>query len=200
MPTVETAKRLGEAGMFIGGQWRQSSDGATLACVDPATEEQIATIPDASDADVDSAVVAARAALDDWRDRPPGDRATVLFELAGRLQDNEVELAEIDAVDSGNPIRATLNDIRGACREIRMFAGLATEIKGDSVLNGRNQFAYGRREPYGVVGRIIPFNHPLKFAAGKTCAALVAGNTVLLKPSEQTSLSALRLGERTEGL
>ena len=192
--------KLADARMYIDGTWCSAADGAVLPSIDPSTEEEIAHIPDASPADVDLAVAAARRAAREWAAMSPSQRAGRLVRWADRLQEHEEELAEIDAVDSGNPFAAMLADVRGACRELRMFAGLASEVKGDSVLHGHEQFAYGVREPYGVVGRIIPFNHPLKFAAGKTAAALVAGNTVVLKPSEHTSLSAGRLAHLSEDI
>lgn len=200
MSVPAAIEKLSDARMYIDGSWRASSDGAVLRSVDPSTEEHIAQFPDASSSDVDDAVQAAGRAASQWAALSPLKRAGHLEAWAVRMQEHERELAEIDAVDSGNPVRAMVDDVRGACREIRLFAGLASEIKGDSVLHGREQFAYGLREPYGVVGRIIPFNHPLKFAAGKTAAALVAGNTIVLKPSEHTSLSALRLAELSQDI
>lgn len=187
-------------GMFIGGLRRGSSDGSVVDCINPATEETIAQVPDATDQDVDFAVRVAEEAMTGWRAMPGSARAALLYELADRIEQHRDEIARLDTVDSGNPIRAMIDDVRGAVREVRLFAGLATEMKGNSVSNGVDQFAYALREPYGVVGRLIPFNHPFKFAAGKSAAALVAGNTVILKPSEHTSLSALRLAELTDGL
>jgi betaine-aldehyde dehydrogenase len=192
--------RMTDARMLIGGEWRASSDGATLPSINPATGEEIARFPDATEADVDDAVRAAREALPAWRSLSPTQRGERIRALADRVAEHEDELATIDTMDSGNPLAAMLGDVRGAVRELRQFAGLVSELKGASVLNGADQFAYELREPYGVVGRIVAFNHPLKFAAGKAAAALVAGNTVIVKPSEQTSLSALRLGELTEGI
>jgi betaine-aldehyde dehydrogenase len=192
--------RLADARMLIGGEWRSSSDGARLASVDPSTEEEVARFPDATDADVDDAVRAAQEALPGWRAMSPTQRGERIRKLADRLEEHADELAMIDTIDSGNPLSAMRDDVRGAVRELRLFSGLVSEIKGSSVLNGSDQFSYELREPYGVVGRIVAFNHPLKFAGGKTAAALVAGNTVIVKPSEQTSLSAIRLGELTEGL
>jgi betaine-aldehyde dehydrogenase len=194
---TEELERLSNSRMFVGGEWCDSSDGAVLPCVNPSDETEIGQIPDATTDDVDRAVDVARAALPAWSGLSPVQRARKLLELAKKVEANEAELARIDALDSGNPIRAMLDDVRGACREIELFAGLATEIKADAVSNGGAQFAYGIREPYGVVGRIIPFNHPFKFAVGKSAAALVAGNTVVLKPSEDTSLSAIRFAELT---
>jgi len=191
---------LADRGMFIGGEWRPSSSGATVTSIDPTTEQVLAEVPDASAEDVDAAVDAARTALPEWSALSPLQRGKALLALAGKLREHEKELAEIDVLDSGNPIAAMIGDVRGAVRELTMFGGLATELKASSVSNGANAFAYGLREPYGVVGRIIAFNHPLKFAAGKTAAALLVGNTVVVKPSEHTSLSALRLAELTEGI
>jgi betaine-aldehyde dehydrogenase len=197
VPLTKELERLSNSRMFVGGEWCDSSDGGVLPCVNPSDETEIGQIPDATTEDVDRAVDAARGAFPAWSDLSPVQRARKLLELAEKVEANEAELARIDALDSGNPIRAMLDDVRGACREIELFAGLATEIKADAVSNGGAQFAYGLREPYGVVGRIIPFNHPFKFAVGKSAAALVAGNTVVLKPSEDTSLSAIRFAELT---
>lgn len=191
---------LSSAQMYIGGQWTASSDGSVLESIDPTTEEVIATFPDAGPEDVDRAVEAASKASADWQEATPAERAELLLRLADRLEDHIDELAEIDTVDVGNPLTAMRNDAAGGCQEMRMFAGLATELKGASSSNGSNQFAYGLLEPYGVVGRIIPFNHPFKFAAGKSTSALVAGNCVILKPPEQASLSAIRLAQLSEGI
>lgn len=193
-------ERFSEPRMYIGGAWVAARDGRVLPVENPTTEERIGVIADGGAADVDMAVEAAAAALRDWRERSPSARADLLLKLERRIEAEECELAELDTIDCGSPIGAMLDDVRGARREIRMFSGLATEIKGHSVLNGVDQFAYGVHEPFGVVGRIIPFNHPFKFAIGKTAAALVAGNTVVLKPAEHTSLSAIRLAELTEGI
>ncbi|MCU1432684.1 MAG: betB [Actinotalea sp.] len=200
MTRSDAAARLADARMYIGGEWVPAGDGATLPSIDPSTEQEIARVPDATEQDVDAAVRAAQAALPAWRALSPSQRGDRLRKLADLMAEHEAELAEIDTVDSGNPYAAMLDDVRGAVREVRMFAGLATEIKGSSVSNGDDQFSYERHEPYGVVGRITAFNHPLKYAAGKTASALVAGNTVVLKPSEQTSLSAIRLAELSQGI
>jgi betaine-aldehyde dehydrogenase len=200
MTRASVMEQFADARMWIGGERRPSAGGATLVSIDPSTEEAVGRFPDGTPEDVDAAVAAARAALPAWRALTPLQRGDRVRALADRLQEHEHELAEIDTVDSGNPLSAMLDDVRGACRELRLFAGLVSEIKGSSVMNGSDQFSYELREPYGVVARIVAFNHPLKFAAGKTAAALVAGNTVIVKPSEQTSLSAIRLGELTEGI
>lgn len=191
---------LAEAQMHIGGEWVDSSDGSRLDSVDPTTEETVASFPDATVEDVDRSVEAAEKAFESWRTMRPTERAKLLLQLADVLEHHATELAEIDTVDVGNPIGAMRDDATGGVRELRMYAGLATELKANSSSNGAEQFAYGRLEPYGVVGRIIPFNHPFKFAVGKSASALVAGNCVVLKPPEQASLSALRLAQLSEGI
>lgn len=191
---------LGDAQMFIGGRWVDSSGGQRLESIDPTTEETIATFPDGTAEDVDDAVEASQGAFGAWSAMKPLERGKVLMRLANVIEEHTDELAEMDAVDVGNPKNAMEGDVAGACREVRMYAGLVTELKANSSVNGAEQFSYGRLEPYGVVGRIIPFNHPFKFAAGKTASALAAGNAVVLKPPEQASLSALRLAQLTEGI
>src|SRR5690606_3759220 len=160
----------------------------------------LARSPAAGPEDGDAAVKAAQAALPAGRALSPSQRREKLRKLADVIAAHEEELAEIDAVDGGNPLAAMIEDVRGAVREIRQFAGFATEIKAASVANGENEFAYERREPYGVVGRITAFNHPFKFGAGKIASALLVGNTIVLKPSEQTSLSTIRLAQLSEGI
>ena len=187
------------AQMYVGGTWVDAADGAVLDSIDPTTEQAIATFPEACPEDVDTAVEAARRAAPGWQATPASERGELLGRFADHLEQHLDELAEIDSVDVGNPLDAMRNDVAAACREMRMFGGLATELKGSSSLNGERQFAYGLLEPYGVVGRIIPFNHPFKFAAGKSAPALAAGNCVILKPSEHASLSALRLAQLSEG-
>lgn len=198
MSRSDVIGRLRDARMYVGGDWVDSSSGERLESVDPTTEEVIATFPDATAADVDTAVAASKEAFGAWGSMKPTERGSLLMRLADILEAHTDELAEIDAVDVGNPKSAMAGDVAGACREVRMYAGLATELKAGASSNGAEQFAYGRLEPYGVVGRIIPFNHPLKFAAGKSASALAAGNCVVLKPPEQASLSALRLAQLSE--
>lgn len=200
MSRSKAVDALADGRMYIGGAWTASSDGSEMESIDPTTEEVIATFPNATPEDVDLAVQAGKKALDGWSDMAPSERGKVLMKWADRIDAHAEELAEIDTVDVGNPIAAMRNDVAGATREMRMYAGLATELKGSSTANGADQFAYGLLEPYGVVGRIIPFNHPFKFAAGKSAPALVAGNSVILKPPEQATLSAIRLAELGEDL
>lgn len=178
----------------------EAVDGATLETIDPTSEEVIAEFPDAGRQDVDRAVAAAGEAAPGWAATPWDTRARVIRELAARLEERAEELALIDVADSGNPLTGMRGDIRGAARELHYFAGLGGEAKGFTLPPDPEALTYTIREPYGVVGRIIPYNHPLKFAAAKTAAPLMAGNAVVLKPAEHTSLSALELARLSEDL
>ncbi len=186
--------------MFIGGHWVDAGSGTNLPTVDPSTEELIALIPSAGVADVDRAVRSAHAAAPAWAEMPWPERADIVRALAHRIQDVAEELAQLDTRDAGLPLAGSRGDVRGSVKELVHFAGIAGEVKGQTLPRSGAQMATTHREPYGVVGRIIPFNHPFKFAASKCAAPLMAGNTVVLKPSEHTSLSALRLAALAENL
>jgi len=186
--------------MYIGGQWVEAADGATFDSVDPTTEEIIGTVPAAGAADVDRAVAAAQEAAPAWAALPWPERAKALRALAQRIADNAEELAQLDTSDAGLPLAGSRGDISSTVGELIYFAGLGGEAKGDTLPSTPSQIAMTHREPYGVVGRIVPFNHPFKFAAGKCAAPLMAGNAVVLKPAEQTPLSAIRLAALAEDL
>jgi acyl-CoA reductase-like NAD-dependent aldehyde dehydrogenase len=186
---VETLKTL------IGGEWSYALSGETIDATNPATGEVIARFPRCGTEDVNRAVEAARAAYPDWRALAPPARAAMLNALADALLERREELAQLDAADNGSPVNDLRIDVNIGAAELRYFAGLALMNKGETIPTGHNRVNYTLREPYGVVGRIIPFNHPLLFATMKIGAPLIAGNTVVLKPSEHTSLTALRLGE-----
>lgn len=186
--------------LFIGGAWADATDHATIDSIDPATEERIGVVASASATDVDRAVTAALAAAPAWTETPWTERARLLRTLAQRVHDASEDLAQLDTRDSGLPLTGSRGDIRSTVSELEYFAGLGGETKGVTLPAGPAQQAMTYREPYGVVGRIIPFNHPFKFAASKCAAPLVAGNTVVLKPAEHTSLSALRLASLAEDL
>jgi len=178
---------------LIGGDLRGSSSGATIDAVNPATGELLGRIPRCNAADVDDAVQAARDAFPAWRGTPAAARARLLVELADALIDAKEELAQLDAADNGSPIRGLRTDVEIGAAELRYFAGLALAARGETIPTTHGRLNYTLREPWGVVGRIVPFNHPLLFATMKIGAPLVTGNTLVLKPSEHTSLSALRL-------
>jgi betaine-aldehyde dehydrogenase len=191
---------MSASGMFIGGEWTAAADGASLPSIDPSTEEIIGFVPAGGTADVERAVAAATVAAPAWAATPWPERARRLRALAGRIRDTAEELAQLDTADAGLPLNGSRGDIAGAAAEVEFFAGLGGEVKGDTLPTAPGQVAMTAREPYGVVGRIVPFNHPFKFATGKSAAPLMAGNAVVVKPAEHTSLSALRLAALSEDL
>ena len=190
--------------MLIGGDWRDALSGQRLDVRDPATGEVVTTVPAASAADVDLAVKAARAAFEgrEWGAARPVDRERWLLKLADLLEAHAAEFAEIETVDNGKPLVISQRvDVPSAVDFLRYCAGWATKVEGTTVepsLSGfrKNEFfAYTRREPVGVVGAIIPWNFPLLMAVWKIGPALATGCAVVLKPAEDTPLSALRLAE-----
>jgi phenylacetaldehyde dehydrogenase len=188
--------------LFIDGAWVDSTHGKTIPVYDPSTGREIAAIVDASDADVDRAVAAARTAFDDgrWSGLPSARRERILMKLADLLEAATPELAELESIDNGKPRSASLNmDLPFAIAVLRHMAGWATKLTGDH-LEPSNAPAgmfhsYVRREPVGVCAQIVPWNFPLMMAVQKIAPALAAGCTIILKPAEQTSLTALRLAD-----
>jgi betaine-aldehyde dehydrogenase len=182
--------------MLIAGELRAARSAATMPAVHPGDASVVAEVPSGDAADVDDAVSAAVAASRNWGRTPAAERATALNTLADQVEATGEELAWIDTLDNGSPIAVMRNDYRLAVEQLRYFAGLALQLRGETVpTSARDALDFTTRDPFGVVARLIPFNHPLMFAASRIAAPLVAGNCVVLKPSEQTSLSALRLGE-----
>jgi phenylacetaldehyde dehydrogenase len=188
--------------MLIGAEWRDAQSGQRLDVRDPSTGEVVTSVPAAGDADVDLAVKAARAAFEsrEWGAARPVDRERWLLKLADLLEANAAEFAEIETIDNGKPLVISQRvDVPSAVDFLRYCAGWATKIEGTTVepsLTGfrKNEFfAYTRREPVGVVGAIIPWNFPLLMAVWKIGPALATGCSIVLKPAEDTSLSALRL-------
>ena len=186
--------------LYYGGAWHPPLSGRYFNLVSPGTGESLGHVADGGSADVDAAVTSARNAFPGWRDTAPLDRAKALRRFASVVRDNARELAMLDAIDCGNPVRAMVGDAEIAASQIDFFAGLVTEMKGDSIPMGAGRLNVTVREPLGVVARIIPFNHPFMFAAGKSAAPIAAGNTIVVKPPEQAPLSALRLAELVEGI
>jgi betaine-aldehyde dehydrogenase len=186
--------------MFIDGQWTLAASGDGFETIDPTTEKPIARVAAGGPTEVDHAVQAGRRAAPDWAATPWTERSKLLTELARRMRDDVERIAMLDVEDAGLPISGMRADVRGAAAELEYFAGIASEVKGFTVPSQPDVLAYSLREPYGVVGRIIPFNHPFKFAAGKVAAPLAAGNAVVLKPPEQAPLSALALARLAEDL
>ena len=181
--------------MFVGGEMCAARSGETIDVINPATGEIVGTVPRGRADDVDDAVRAARDAFAAWRHTHPLERARAVLALADRVVEHAEELAMLDVVENGSPIREMRGDAQAAAAQLRYFAGLALQLRGETIPGAADRVNYTLMQPFGVVGRIVPFNHPLMFAAGKTVAPLIAGNTVVVKPSEHTSTSALRLAE-----
>jgi len=184
--------------LYYGGAWHRPLSGNYFDLTSPGTGQSLGHAADGSAADVDAAVDSARKAFHAWRDVPPTERAKALRRFAGIIRQHARELATLDAIDCGNPVRAMVGDAEIAAAQIDFFAGLVTEMKGTSIPMGPDRMNVTVRGPLGVVARIIPFNHPFMFAAGKSAAPLAAGNTIIVKPPEQAPLSALRLAELVE--
>lgn len=187
--------------LLIDGDWVPAADGATFASVNPATESDLVHVAEASAADVDSAVRAASTAFERgsaWSRFTPRERGRVLSRAADLVEEHAEELAQLESLDNGKLVGAARDgDVATVVTLLRYFAGWTDKIEGTTIpmsVPGREFHAYTRREPVGVVAAIVPWNFPLLMACFKTVPALAAGNTVILKPAEQTPLSALRLG------
>ena len=178
--------------MLIGGEWKKASTRKTFDVFDPATARVIAKVPEASAADVDQAVKAARAAFDGgWRDATAQERGRILFRLAQKMRDELPRLAEIETRNSGKPIVESEFDLNDVATCFEYYAGLATKIHGEVLPVPDNAVAMALREPLGVAGQIIPWNYPLLMAAWKLAPAICAGCTMVIKPAEQTPLTLL---------
>lgn len=181
--------------LFIGGAWLPADNGERRQVTSPSTSEPLGDVAEGNDTDVDKAVKAAKLAFRTWRSVPTLERASIMRRAAALLREHASELAYIDAIDGGNPIKAMLSDVEMAASNIEYFAALATELKGSTIPVSADVFAYTVREPLGVIARIGAFNHPFLFTALKAACPLIAGNTAVVKPPEQTPLSSLRVAE-----
>ncbi len=188
--------------LFINGEWVASSHGETIAVEDPSSGQVVSHIADASVADTDRAVAAARAAFDDgrWSGLAPIARERIMLRLADLIEAHGDELAELEAIDVGKPkSMAGVVDIPGAVSHIRYMAGWAAKLGGETLqpytMPNSGMFSYTIKEPVGVCAQIVPWNFPLLMACLKIAPALAAGCTIILKPAEQTSLTALRLAD-----
>jgi betaine-aldehyde dehydrogenase len=180
---------------LVDGRRVGAVSGAVLDVVNPATNQVIGQIPRCGERDVENAVAAAKRAAPGWRAAEPRMRAAALLAFADKVAERGEELARLDSLDNGSPLHEMRNDIGLATSQVRYMAGLALEVRGRTMPETPGHLHYTMRQPFGVVARIIAFNHPLMFAATKIAAPLVAGNCVILKPSEFTSLSALAMAE-----
>ena len=194
-----------EHNLLIGGRWQPAQTGETFVVENPANQDSLSQVARGREADVDSAVAAARKAFEpgsDWRTMTASERGKLIWKLADLIEAKTEEFAQLESLDNGKPLAvARAADVPLTVDHFRYYAGWSTKISGDTIpisvpyVPRGNFLDYTLREPVGVVGAIIPWNFPLLMAAWKLGAALATGNTVVLKPAEQTPLSALLLGE-----
>jgi len=198
MPAVQ---KIALGRLYIGGQWVDALAGGTFPTINPATEETLTRAAEGRAEDIDRAAVAARKAFEEgpWAKLSGSDRGRILWKIGDLLEARVAEVAEIETLDSGKTITESSRvDVPMAADCFRYFAGWASKIEGETVPVRAPFFNYTLREPLGVVGQIIPWNFPILLAAWKVAPALAAGNTIVLKPAEQTPLSALRLAQIAE--
>src|SRR5438034_244749 len=181
--------------MYVNGEWVESKSSKTFPVYDPATEEVIAQVPDSNADDVNRAVAAAKSAFEDgpWGSTTAQERGRVLFRLAEKIRQNAAQLAELEARNCGKPIVEAEYDINDVATCFEYYGGLATKILGYVNPVPDNAVSLSLKEPVGVAGQIIPWNYPLMMAAWKLAPALAAGCTCVLKPAEQTPITALEM-------
>jgi len=182
--------------MLIGGELVAGESGEWATSINPANEEPIGRTPVATKGDVDRAVAAAEAAWPEWAGRTPMERAGVMNAFADAVAARAEDILRVEVTDTGNTIRPMRAiDVPTAVESLRYFAGLAPDLRGDTIPATRDHLHLTIHEPYGVVARIAPFNHPVMFAVARTAAALAAGNAIIVKPPETSPLSAMILAE-----
>ena len=183
--------------MLIGGEGRDSENGARSSLANPSNGEIIAEVPRGTREDARAAVDAARSALEssDWREIDPSKRGRILTKLTNLIRENSDELARLETLNEGKTLRESKGDVAWAARAFEYFAGLADKIEGETIPVPPKRLDYTLKEPLGVTVHIVPWNYPIALAARSVAPALAAGNTVVLKPSEATPLTAIKLGE-----
>ena len=189
---------IGQTKLLINNRWVNSRSGKTFPTINPSTGEEICQVAEADEADVNEAVKAARNAFEKgpWRKMSAAERGRFLYKLAELVEKHADELARLESLDNGKPYSvAKAADLGLSIASYRYYAGWADKIQGKTIPVAGNYFSYTRPEPVGVVGQIIPWNFPLLMQAWKLAPALATGNTIVMKPAEQTPLTALRIGE-----
>ncbi|WP_369903184.1 aldehyde dehydrogenase family protein [Bacillus manliponensis] len=187
--------------LYVNGAFIESASGKTFTTPNPATGETLAIVAEAGREDIHKAVIAARQAFDEgpWSRMSAAERSRLMYKLADLMEEHKEELAQLETLDNGKPIQETMNaDLPLAIEHMRYYAGWATKLVGQTIPVSGEYFNYTRHEPVGVVAQIIPWNFPLLMAMWKLGAALATGCTIVLKPAEQTPLSALYLAELME--
>ena len=183
--------------LLINGKWVAAKSGATFETTNPANEEVLALVAEGDKADIDDAVAAARSAFEagKWCSMGPHQRARYLFKIADLIEMHSDELAHLITLDNGKPIAESIVEVGRTVDTFRYYAGWATKFYGETNPSESGIFNYTLREPIGVCGQIIPWNGPLSTISWKIAPALAFGNTLVLKPAEQTPLPAIRIGE-----
>jgi len=184
--------------LFINNEFVNSVSGKVFPTINPSTGEKIIDVQEGNKDDIDKAVAAAKAAFKRgsvWRNLDASARGLLLLKLADAIERDTVKLASLETLDNGKPYTIALFvDLSGAVKQCRYFAGMADKLVGQTIPADGNVFCYTRHEPVGVVGAIVPWNFPLYLAVSKIAPAIAAGCTVVLKPAEQTPLTAIHLG------
>jgi aldehyde dehydrogenase (NAD+) len=195
---AENRVRISATKLLVNNRWIASESGKTFATINPSTGDEICQIAEADAADVEKAVKAARAAFErgPWKKMAASERGRLMNRLADLIETHADELARLESLDNGKPFSiAKAVDVAATVGCFRYFAGWSDKIHGKTIPVDGDYFCYTRHEPVGVVGQIIPWNFPMLMLAWKLAPALATGNTVVMKPAEQTPLSALRIGE-----
>jgi aldehyde dehydrogenase (NAD+) len=196
-PAAREFVERGPQRLLIGGEWVEAADGRTFETIDPATGDVICEVALAGPEDVERATAAARAALEGpLRKVSPSKRSGLMHALAELIKANGDQLAELESLDNGKPLASAKGDIAATVNHLRYYAGWPTKIEGETIpVSARHVLCYTLRDPVGVCAQIVPWNFPLLMAIWKVAPALAAGCAIVLKPAEQTPLTALRLGE-----
>ncbi|MBM7599474.1 acyl-CoA reductase-like NAD-dependent aldehyde dehydrogenase [Virgibacillus halotolerans] len=186
--------------MLINGNYVDSFSKETIFSVNPGTKKSVATVPRGVKEDINAAVQAARTAFETsgWREIPPADRSRLLYKISSLILENKEELVRLETSDTGKPLTQAQGDVDVAARYFEYYAGVADKILGETVPIRNDILNYTVREPLGVTGHIVPWNYPLQMTARSLSASLAAGNTAVIKPAEDTPLSALKLAELCE--
>lgn len=186
--------------MYINGEWTSGASESTIEVLNPANLEVFAEVPRGTSADVDAAVRAARAAFEnpEWREILPAERGRMMLRMANLLREKKEELAQLETLDCGKPISQSLTDIEVAARYFEYYAGVSDKILGETIPVAADVLDYTLREPVGVTAHIVPWNYPIQIACRSIAPALATGNTVVVKPAEDTPMTALKLADLCE--
>lgn len=186
--------------MYINGEWCSSADDETITVRNPATQKTIGTVPRGNTADIEKAVKAARDTFESeqWRTFLPDERGRILYTIAEKIRNAATEMAQMETRDTGKPLSQSQNDVEAAARYFEYYAGMADKIFGETIPIQADVLDYTVREPVGVTAHIIPWNYPIQITSRSVAAAIATGNTVVVKPAEDTPLTALKLAELIE--